>query len=643
MITKNLIALSLLACSFQVYSEFIEYRAWNNELSGIEPRHCEDFVVATNGIAAFDNGKWYVVDANILSDKRIVVYGTSHVILKDGARLTAAEGIEVENGMTLEIYGQTQGTGTIDANAPYLASAIGSSWHKRCGTIYIHGGTINATGYSPYSTPDGYGAGIGGGDGGSGGSITIYDGTIAAIGSGCGAGIGSGSENSSGGTVGGAVRIYGGNVTAIGGRYAAGIGGGQSVVDGGTVVIYGGTITAYSLRNGSGIGPGNGGYPYPATKKNLFEIDDEMYPSPLVVAGASASQAVPTDDYTKDWRDGISYVKIGSWCDVIVPDVPHMTYQVFDGERPVTSATQDEDGTKTFRVFSNSTVRVMFYPEQDYEIVGENAIEIIGIHGATTIGTVEWPLPVARYIRTVTIPKTEHIVCMVSNLTGQVACVDQGNHMLYNAGGDVWVHFSASDDYKLVGTAYFEIPEDVGHVVFGHTYPMPTVIAPGDFGNEWRIGDNVFASTNGCGTLHINGTGIMHDYNATNKVPWFNFAESIQDVEIERGITNIGKNLFTNMTSLASVNGLSATMMNYVMDALTSGRVSPARVDRFVVRDGYIYFGVKVETASSLNSSTEWKSAETKGLTIKDDGTIMLHIPANQNSMFYRLETKNND
>ncbi|MDR0594213.1 MAG: choice-of-anchor D domain-containing protein [Bifidobacteriaceae bacterium] len=88
------------------------------------------------------------------------------------------------------------------------------------------------------STGGVYGAGIGGGDGGAGGTITISDGVVAATGGGRGAGIGGGWFAGAG-----AVAISGGRVTAAAGQYGAGIGGGSGGT-GGSVTVDGGTVTA---------------------------------------------------------------------------------------------------------------------------------------------------------------------------------------------------------------------------------------------------------------------------------------------------------------------------------------------------------------------------------------------------------------
>lgn len=102
-----------------------------------------------------------------------------------------------------------------------------------------------------------YGAGIGGGDAGAGGTVTIYGGIVEAEGGSTGgAGIGGGRAGSCGGTV----TVWGGEVTATGSLSGgAGIGGGWHG-HGGHVAVHGGRVTARAGNSyGSGIGGGSSG------------------------------------------------------------------------------------------------------------------------------------------------------------------------------------------------------------------------------------------------------------------------------------------------------------------------------------------------------------------------------------------------
>ena len=96
------------------------------------------------------------------------------------------------------------------------------------------------------------GAGIGGGNRGSGKNITIKGGTVNATGGLDGAGIGGG-----GGCWGSGedITIKGGTVTAAGGRFGAGIGGGL-LGSGKNITITDGTVNAAGGVSGAGIGGG---------------------------------------------------------------------------------------------------------------------------------------------------------------------------------------------------------------------------------------------------------------------------------------------------------------------------------------------------------------------------------------------------
>ena len=224
-------------------------------------------------------GTWYVVEGNMEFNSTITVTADARLILADGCKLTSRFEIFVNEGNSLTIYGQEEGTGELGVLGSRGHAAIGSEIGQDCGTITIHGDKITAN-VGGLSGSDG--AGIGGGDGGDGGEITITGGTVtAAVGYFGGAGIGGGARSSSdtititGGTVmatggysggagiGGGARgssdtidIYGGTVTATGG-YSGGAGiGGSSY--GGTVTIHGGTVNASSSDsdgfNAVGIG-----------------------------------------------------------------------------------------------------------------------------------------------------------------------------------------------------------------------------------------------------------------------------------------------------------------------------------------------------------------------------------------------------
>ena len=200
------------------------------------------------------NGGWYVAQGDITigsedTPQRVAVSGEVHLILADGCTLTVNGGIEVGDGNSLTIYAQSTGSsmGTlIVQNVADFNAGIGGGNGVTGGTIIINGGEVDATGGN-------YGAGIGGGFKNGGGEITISGGVVTATGGDYGAGIGGG-DNGGGGTI----TIEGGEVTATGGNNAAGIGGGNWGA-GGEITINGGEVDATGGINGAGIGGGRNG------------------------------------------------------------------------------------------------------------------------------------------------------------------------------------------------------------------------------------------------------------------------------------------------------------------------------------------------------------------------------------------------
>ena len=156
-------------------------------------------------------------------------------------------GLEVPAGASLSITNAPgDDAGALTVTGGFKAAGIGGGNEGDGGTVTINGGTVSATGGQ-------YGTGIGGGDYGHGGTVTINGGTVTATGRDYCAGIGGGD-----GGDGGTVTINGGMVSATSGDYGAGIGGGNSG-DGGTVTINDGTVFAQGNGGGQDIGMGLNG------------------------------------------------------------------------------------------------------------------------------------------------------------------------------------------------------------------------------------------------------------------------------------------------------------------------------------------------------------------------------------------------
>ena len=214
-----------------------------------------------------ENG-WYVVDNNVTYNSIIEIKGNDvNIIVADGMKLNASEGIRIAKDCKLKIYGQREGTGLVYAHAN-AGPGIGGRDNIYVGRLEIHGGTIDAQSGSKNN------AGIGSGSGSNAGyqSITIFGGTVKAKGGSGGAGIGSGKGNTQNEyqkNV-GPIYIYGGTVYANGGANGAGIGGGTSdaglgyITDehsgNGDIFINGGNVYATGGENAPGIGSGSNGH-----------------------------------------------------------------------------------------------------------------------------------------------------------------------------------------------------------------------------------------------------------------------------------------------------------------------------------------------------------------------------------------------
>ena len=151
-------------------------------------------------------------------------------------------GLEKNNGGSLTITDEDK-NGKLTSEGGGYGAGIGGGNRGTGSDITISGGEVNATGGA-------YGAGIGGGYNGTGSDITISGGEVKATGGAFGAGIGGGYE--AGGSD---IAISGGEVNATGGKYGAGIGGGSRGT-GSDITISGGEVKATGGVNGAGIGGG---------------------------------------------------------------------------------------------------------------------------------------------------------------------------------------------------------------------------------------------------------------------------------------------------------------------------------------------------------------------------------------------------
>jgi hypothetical protein len=241
-------AMMLLLAMFTTMTAWATNTNYYDPVSGTTKTANATYVSTGVEMTSLSAGWYYCNSSSCSISNRIAINGTVNLILCDGSLVTFEKGIKVAEGATLNIYGQSGGTGKLDVyTEDNVCAGIGGDRDETCGTVNIYGGNIETL---LKSTSDA--AGIGGGYNGGGGTISIYGGNVKATAKDGGSAIGGGYNNNSG-----IVNIYGGTINAQGGRYGtAGIGGQTINISGGTVTAYGGTSNGESIGRlgGAAIG-----------------------------------------------------------------------------------------------------------------------------------------------------------------------------------------------------------------------------------------------------------------------------------------------------------------------------------------------------------------------------------------------------
>ncbi|WNM24807.1 beta strand repeat-containing protein [Demequina capsici] len=192
-------------------------------------------------LASCTDGSVVSLDRDIAVTDAITI-GCDVTLDLHGQRLDATA-ILVSGGTTFTID-DSQGGGILVADTS--AGAGAAIRVESSAALVIDGGDVTALGGT-------YGAGIGGGDHSSAGTITINGGTVSATGGATGAGIGGGYLGD-----GGTVTIHGGTVTATGAG-ASGIGGGYGGAGADITIDAAADVTASDVSGGSAIGAGRNG------------------------------------------------------------------------------------------------------------------------------------------------------------------------------------------------------------------------------------------------------------------------------------------------------------------------------------------------------------------------------------------------
>ena len=256
--------------------------------------------VLTGSETSLDAG-WYVGNSNISHEGKIDCNGDVNIILADGYTMTVnggnTNGLNGTSGSTLTIYGQTNGTGTLEVSTS--TGSIGAIYID--GNVVINGGTVNATNTSSVGIMS------------ANGSITINDGTVNANGKVYGISASHGN-----------VTINGGQVTASNGRDGFAI---NSVGGVGTITLglrkasdfihanaFSGQV---KIKSGQRLTDGTNFY---TGTLNFSQISD--------ISGKTLRQANFTDNGDNTYAIGSSY-GWGMFCDALLDND---TYNRFSGK-----------------------------------------------------------------------------------------------------------------------------------------------------------------------------------------------------------------------------------------------------------------------------------------------------------------------
>ena len=138
----------------------------------LETEDCDPF---PQGAETLSTG-WYEVYRDTELDKRLIINGSVNIILHDGATLSVPLGINLKEGNSLTIWGQSFGENAgklvIENTNPLSMNAgIGGDVNQAGGTFTLNSGSVSISGFTR-------GAGIGGGYMGNGGNVKLYGGAL---------------------------------------------------------------------------------------------------------------------------------------------------------------------------------------------------------------------------------------------------------------------------------------------------------------------------------------------------------------------------------------------------------------------------------------------------------------------------------
>ena len=271
---------------------------------------------------------------------------------KNATANVTLENVNIDTGTTGGAAITTSGEGNVNIELDGTNTVQSGNTHAGVekegdGTLTItdenKDGSLKATGGA-------WGAGIGGGAGGSGSNITISDGKVTATGAGAGAGIGGGYEGSGKG-----ITIEGGEVTAQGDAGGAGIGGGISgtgsdvTISGDAQVKVQGGTTGSDWHKGAAIG--NGGTPTAEGNEVSPNTSDLTVEGSIQIYEPGKNINTDTPDRTIKGQKGDHSWNAGEVTAETVPESKAAAYWVSDSQgQSIPYQAQQKDGVLTVTV-----------------------------------------------------------------------------------------------------------------------------------------------------------------------------------------------------------------------------------------------------------------------------------------------------
>ena len=125
---------------------------------------------------------------------------------------------------------------------------------------------------------------------------------------------------------------------------------------------------------------------------------------------------------------------------------------------------------------------------------------------------------------------------------------------------------------------------------------------------EGSCGKDIIYRINSKGTLWIEGSGEMYDYNGMNPAPWLAYSDTIKSIFISEGITRIGVQAFRMMYNVERIDlpqSVSIIDANAFIGCSNLKNISFC--SGVTTIKGYAFYATKLEKCTYYGSRNEWE------------------------------------